>query len=639
MCGISGIIHIAEKARPVERAGLEAMARVLAGRGPDAEGIWLSEDRRVGLVNRRLATQDPRPEANQPLFSHDGRVVCVLNGEVYNHAQLRRELEAQGCSFGTRNDTEVLANGFRVWGEDLLQRIKGQFAFAVMDIAAGRVLVARDRMGICPMYYAEQGGALLFGSTVEALLTTGLVPRSMDVQAAYDYFVMSGASGGRTQYREVKALRAGHCLCFTVGERPVPRRYHQLTGERFAVGRDRTPEQWAEEIRHTLLHGTESCMLGDKEVGLYLSGGIDSVTAMALIRHLFPERTVKAFSANFLHCLSGEPQGEAFLAREAAERFGAEHHVVDISPEEIAAGVGTFDLPPDSILNTVLQRLAQCAASNGVNVALSGEGSDEMFFGYDHYFAALRYMKPEMADTLAAYDLRGRYAQGLKPGQCALADLFRGGGVDMDLDDDPGFFARRDEVRSARGYARDLQEELLAAVPGAEVDQQMMFLDHSQKLPECFLRRAEGPSMGAGVEMRFPFLWDDLVACLYHMPLELRVGDGSMKVMLRKAVEPFLPEEILNRAKSPFGLPSSRSEYFKNSKARFRKPAFQHFFWQRREQLSGLLLDGAYRREGLFAPGYAQSLLDAQADEETCSFSPALWKLWNYASWYENWVA
>ena len=440
MCGISGLIHVSGNAPAIAEPQLREMARLLAGRGPDAEGVWLSRGQDVGLVNRRLATQDARPIANQPLFSHDGRVVCVLNGEVYNHSALRAELESAGCVFKTRNDTEVLANGFRVWGRGLLDRIKGQFAFAAVDTQSNEVLMARDRMGICPLYYAIHNGLLSFGSTVESLLSPGFVPRRINVQAAYDYFVMGSATGDRSQYEDVHPLRAGHFFHFKAGTMPRQERYHGLTPGRFAVDSEWDEERWAEDIRQLLMQGVESCMLGDKEVGLYLSGGIDSVAVMALVRHLFPERKVKAFSANFLHCLSNQPQGEAHIAAEMAEHFGAEHHIVNITPDELAAGVGAFDLPPDSILNTVLRRLAETAAASGVNVALSGEGSDELFFGYDHYFAVLRFSHPELADRLARYELRGAYASRLVPGQSVLPDYFRSGGCDIDLDNAPGFF-------------------------------------------------------------------------------------------------------------------------------------------------------------------------------------------------------
>ncbi len=639
MCGISGIINVAGDALGVTQIELKTMAGTLEGRGPDAEGIWLHKGGLAGLVNRRLATQDARSIANQPLYSSDGKVVCVLNGEIYNHGELRNELKAKGCIFKTLNDTEVLANGFAVWGADVLERIKGQFAFGVVNMDTGETLIARDRMGICPLYYTVHEGRLLFGSTVEAILSLGSVPRSLDPQGVYDYFIMDSVGWEKTFYDNISTLRAGHCLHLRLGQTFEKRRYYSIDADALNRLEGRSEDEWVEHLRAVILDAVSTCMLGDKEVGVYLSGGIDSVSVMALIRHLFPDRTVKTFSAGFAHALTGEKLGEVDFAGKMAKRFGTEHNEIIVTAEEIAGDIGSFDLPPSSVIDAVVKRLASSANEAGVNVALSGEGADEIFFGYDHFMAAVKYFHPQYSELLEKYNLRGDYADSLNPKTAVLEDLFRGGGGNIDLDNNPSrIFKRHDDIRPVRDFAKYLVKQLEASEPKAGIDQKLIYIDYTQKVPDNLLRRAEGPSMGQGVEMRFPFLWDDLVAIMYRMPMDQRLGDGTTKYLLRKIMAPFLPQEALVRPKSPFGLPTSRRMHFKDSGLDFKKPALQHFFWLNREQIEPLLMEGAYTKEGLFQESFVKDLLTAQRDKDSCGFNVFLWKLWNFAAWYENWI-
>lgn len=641
MCGIAAIIGTTPDARPVERGVLDRLSGVLAGRGPDASGLWVSPDARVGLLNRRLATQDARPEANQPCWSHDRVVVAVMNGEIYNHRALRSVLEAQGCAFATRNDTEVLANGYRVWGRGVLDRIKGQFAFAAFDTERGEALVARDPHGICPLYWAEADGLLAAASTVEAVLAATGQARSLDRQAAQDFFVMDSAGWGRTLFAGVSSLRAGHCFAFRPGTRAEASRFMSLAPQRFAPDLSRSEAEWVEAVRASLLEAGRVCMLGDKEVGVYLSGGIDSLSAMALVRQAYPDLKVQTFSIGYAHAETGEAVGELDFARQMAEHFHTIHHEILVTQDDLMGSLGVFDLPPDSILHLCNRKLATAAAGAGVNVALCGEGSDEIFFGYDHFHAAVGFLEPSLSWLGATFSLRGDYAAALDPAIARLEDVFRGGGVNIDLDNDRSglFLENGTGGRPVRQFVAGLLAELAAEAPDVELDKRIIYLDFCQKLPENTLRRGEGPSMDKGVEMRFPFLWPDLIDLLYTMPMAVRVGDGTTKHILRKAMAPFLPAAALARPKSPFGLPAARRMHFDKAGLVFDKPAFEHFFWKHRERLNAAVRDGAYTREGLFNPDFVARRLAAQAKRETAFYDGFLWKLWNFAEWYEKWIA
>jgi asparagine synthase (glutamine-hydrolysing) len=639
MCGIGAIIATAGGSPRVERPVLEAMAESLAGRGPDACGIWISDDGTVGLVNRRLATQDARPLANQPCWSHDRRVVAVMNGEIFNHRRLRRELEAAGCTFVSNNDTEVLANAVRVWGEAVLPRLEGQFAFVCYDTVARRFLAARDSHGISPLFYAEHHGHLVLGSTPQSLFAQPGMPRRMDTQAFADFVIQDSAGDERTFFEGVSHLRAGFALGGNVGSSPQRRRFYVPGDDFFSVDRSLGEQDWVEAIREALETSVKECMLGDKEVGIYLSGGIDSLTVLALLRKIHPGLAIQTFSAGFAHPESGRAIGEVAFAGRMAKHYQTEHHEIIVSVDDVVADLGKFDLPTSSVIDSVVLRLARTAAGAGVNVALSGEGADEMFFGYDHYMAVVARKIPEFAWLGERYYLRGDYATALGERPCVLSDIFLGGGANIDWDNARGelFGAAAKTTRSVRDLVRGLVAETTAeGGAAAELDQQLIYIDYAQKVPENLLRRAEGPSMGEGVEMRFPFLSDALVRLMYRMPMRQRIGDGSTKFMLRKVMSGVLPGEALDRPKSPFGLPAARREHFKGAGLDFGQPAYKSLFFRNFARMRAMLMEGAYLRSGALDPRFMAALVDAQREEETCSFSNLLWKLWSVAEWYES---
>ena len=434
MCGIAAVINTSRKAKLVERGELKSMANAMIGRGPDAEGIWVSGDRGIGITCRRLSTQDPRALANQPAWNYDHSVVVVFNGEIYNHVEIRKELETRGYHFRTNNDAEVLANGFFAFGRHVLEKIRGQFSFVAFNRKNNEVLIARDPFGICPLYYTMHDEQLIVSSTVEAILKLERIPRKLDHQGVYDYLISNSMGWEKTFYKNISYLRSGFYLSFKRNEKPRKGRFYELSEGFFESNSGLSTEQWVEEIRHILFEAVKTSMLGDKEVGVYLSGGIDSVSIMSLIRRIFPDRVVKTFSAGFSHVMTGETVGEIDFARKMANHFNTIHHDVIVNENDILNDVGKFDTPPPNLINTIVKKMATMASENGVNVALSGEGSDEMFFGYDHFLAGIGFLNPEYNWMLKKYYLRGQYAASLDPETAEIVDVFRGGGADIDID-------------------------------------------------------------------------------------------------------------------------------------------------------------------------------------------------------------
>ena len=520
-----------------------------------------------------------------------------------------------------------------------LKKIQGQFAFAAYDIHRKKVLIARDPLGICPLYYTIHDGQMILGSTVKAIIDLKRIQRAVDHQAVYDFFVMYSIGRGKTLFKDIFYLRSGFYFSFKVNEKPIRERFYTLNGDSLKPNMDLSETQWVKAVRQNLMTAVERCMLGDKEVGVYLSGGIDSVTVMALIRKVFPNRVVKTFSAGFKHVISGETIGELDAAGKIAGVYDTDHHEIIISAEDLVGDIGTFELPASSILNTVFRRLAKTAADSGVQVALSGEGSDELFFGYDHFMAAVGFMDPEYSWLSKQYRLRNQYADQLNPDTAVLEDLFLGGGVDIDLDINiKNTFRVNDTIQTVRNLVEGLRSEIVHSNHTIEIDKQMIYVDFSQKFPENFMRRAEGPSMGEGVEMRFPFLWDDLIRLMYRMPMSVRIGDGTFKYILRKSMKGLIPEEVIKRPKTPFGIPASRGYYYKDTRSVFQKPALKHLYWRYHERLSDSLLDGSYRYENIFVNGFVERLVKRQEDYEEAYFNVLLWQLWHFAEWYENWM-
>lgn len=639
MCGIAAIIAISGNAAAIDPAVLDRMAVSLAGRGPDASGIWIAPDSRVALLNRRLATQDARPIANQPCWSNDRKVVAVMNGEIYNHRRLRAELEALGCRFASNNDTEVLANAYRIWGRDMLPRLQGQFAFVCFDLDSRQVLVARDSHGISPLYHACFGGYLVVASTPTVIFMQPGLERRMDAQAVTDFFIQDSVGAERSFFAGISHLRAGFALRCEVGSSPSHERFYRFGDDFFAHDPSLSEAQWLVSIRDTLETAIDECMMGDKEVGIYLSGGIDSLSVLAMLKRLRPQLAIQTFSAGFADMVTGEPVGEVAFAGEMARHFGTRHHEILVSADQVVAGIGNYDIPPSSVIDTVVGHLAATAAASGVNVALSGEGADEMFFGYDHYMAVVARMNPAFSWLAQRYSLRGAYAAALGKGNVALTDIFLGGGANIDWDNarQEVFGPGAEETRSVRALIKDLAGEALGPdTAPAEIDQQLIYIDYAQKVPENLLRRAEGPSMGRGVEMRFPFLSDELVRLMYRLPMAQRIGDGSTKYLLRRLMTGLLPDAALNRPKSPFGLPAARREHFKGAGLDFRQPAFRELFHRHLPRIRAAVLDGAFAGERMFRPEFVERLLAAQAEGETCAFDGSLWKLWNIAEWYEQ---
>ncbi|MCA0319481.1 MAG: asparagine synthase (glutamine-hydrolyzing) [Proteobacteria bacterium] len=585
MCGLAGIL--AHPDRPLVEAALRAMTRAVAHRGPDGEGLWISPDGTVGLGHRRLAIVDLDAAAAQPMANEDGAVRIVFNGEIYNHAALRRELLAAGHHFSTASsDTEVLLHGYEQWGIDgLCKRLEGIYAFALHDGRSGRTLLVRDPVGIKPLYVAWLGGDLLFGSEIRAILAhPGFVGRPALAHLP-DYLTFMAVPAPNTLVEGIFKIPAGHRLEVGADRRGDLVRYWRPTARLPQVPSERPA--LVKALRTELERVVTDQMIADVPVGVMLSGGIDSSTILALATRA-RGAGINAYSVGFTDDADLDETAEAAMV---AAMFGARHHVLRLTPETaigaIDAMVDALDEPLADWVCLPLHALAAAVQADGTKVVLVGEGADELFAGYEYW---LTYLGPVAR--------RFRLAQALAPLARGLAAVLLGD--DLRLATRADFLRRagtggeafwggailcwpavRERLLADRSDAAPLPRwrtgghtapeagppllpDALVAGWYAGIDAdlgpshplaRMAALEFRHRLPELLLMRVDKMTMAHGVEARVPFLDTGLIEFAMAVPPEQKLAGARTKGLMREAVAGLIPEAIRLAPKKGFGAP------------------------------------------------------------------------------------
>ena len=563
MCGIAGVVNYGS-APPVGEGELLRLRDAQRHRGPDGEGLWISPDGRVGFGHRRLAIVDLSPLGSQPMASADGRLQVVFNGEIYNFQALRAELEARGCAFRSHSDTEVLLHGWREWGERLLDRLRGMFAFALHDAERRETLIARDPLGIKPCYLLDDGRRLLFASEVQALRAVA-ADGGVDPDGLAGFLLWGSIAPPRTLYRKIRALPAGSWLRVRDGAPGEPVAFFRLEDE-LARAQAMRPDEAAEAARAALLDSVRHHLVADVPVGAFLSGGVDSSALVGLMAELgtAPIRTVTlAFDDPALD--------ESALARLAAQRYGTDHHEVsirvDAMREEIGAAIRSLDLPSVDGINTYF--VSQAAAKTGLKVAVSGVGGDELFGGYTTFerFPSLRRHHERVRSLPGGAALLRAAANGLpvhaSPRLAKLARAAAFGG-----DDAGAYWAIRGLFSPAeveRLLEPELAREAASLDPRQELrerlrvedlspDERVCALEIRRYLQVQLLRDTDATGMRHSLEIRTPLVDRDLLRAVARIPAPLR-RQGPAKRALRDAVRPPIPDELWNRRKRGFLLP------------------------------------------------------------------------------------
>ncbi len=620
MCGIAGLVHF--DGRPADRPTLVAMTRVLAHRGPDGEGFYL--DGPVGLGHRRLSIID-LVAGNQPMASDDRRVWITYNGEVYNYRELRSELTTRGCRFTTASDTEVILRGYETWGIEVLHRLRGMFAFAIWDGRQRQILLARDRLGIKPLVYAWDGRTLRFGSELKALLQDPEVSRNLDREALRDYFVHLFVPAPRTIFRSARKLPPASYLVGSLDTGRVEvHRYWRL---RLSPDCSVTEAEWVERLRALLADTVQLHMVADVPVGAFLSGGVDSSTVVACMARV-SSTPVRTFSIGF----DEADFDELTYARLVARRHGTDHYEMVVKPDVVAVMprlAWQFDEPfadASAVPTYCVSRITR----DHVTVALSGDGGDEAFAGYRRYQRALRFSRGVDTPPLALLKPVARAAAAClpegTPGKGLLALL---GATPLTRYFRLMTFQRAVTLRrlltadALAGIDPDPDEEVyrrLAASAGTRDHLSVLqYIDTHHYLPEDILTKVDRMSMLASLESRVPLLDHVLLEFAATIPSKLKIRAGTAKYVLKRAMEPDLPPEVLHRPKMGFGVPLAR-----------------WFRGELRDWATSLLTDPRARQRGLVRPDAVATLL-ADHRGGRRDRSPQLWSLVCFELWCRTW--
>jgi asparagine synthase (glutamine-hydrolysing) len=568
VCGIAGVLAFNERFA-FDESTVRRMTDVLRHRGPDDAGTHVDRAQRVGLGHRRLAIIDLSSAGHQPMANEDGSVWITYNGEVYNHPELRAELEARGHRFRSKTDTEAIVHLYEDEGPACVERLHGMFAFAIWDARRGALFLARDRVGVKPLYYALLPHGLLFGSEIKAILEHPAAPRDLDEEAMASYLTFGFTPPPSTMFRGISKLGAGESMTVTArGEMhrriwwdPMPA---AASSEEAAAMSE--PEMVA-EVRHRLRASVSKRMMSDVPFGVFLSGGLDSSTNVALMAELsdVPVRTY-----------STAPRGHArydelHYARVVARHFGTDHHEVLVDEQAMRDFVPELVYHQDEPLSdwtAVPQHfVTRLARDTGTIVVQVGEGADELFHGYQGYVDHRRVVVPYQRWVprairrpmgSVAVHATSRAGRGVRHGE-ALYDAghsripYWGGALCF-----RGPLKNRLMRGGDHGALRTVEriwDEGGARRSDADLFQRMTYLELRQRLPELLLARMDRIAMASSVEGREPFLDHELVELAMALPPHMKYRDGQGKHVLREAMRDALPPEILARPKQGFGSP------------------------------------------------------------------------------------
>ncbi len=627
MCGINGIALAPSSGKHVNEAKLVAMRDILHHRGPDDGGIYI--DGNVGLGHRRLSIVDVAHGA-QPMFNADRTCSIVYNGEVYNHADHRENLIARGYEFQNRSDTETILHLYEAHGRDCVDYLRGMFAFAIWDKGKRELFIARDRMGVKPLYYVhDEQGNLFFASEIKALLEAGAVKPEINFNALPDQFANHGTSGDETLYRGVKRLMPGHTLVWKDGKINI-RKFWDLSFE--PKHETRTDAQYIEEWRDLFRQSVELRLMADVPLGMFLSGGVDSSAIAAMMSKMVNE-PIKTFSVGFQEREANEFE----YSRIVAKAFGTNHHEITITPEQFFEAlpnlVGHEDEPIGFIASVPLYFVSKLALKH-VKVVLTGEGADETLAGYGRYAKALKLLSyGEKYESVTPRFLRDAVRGGVATLPASMSRklgrtfLSRESDIENLFFDNFSVFSKsmqaklfstktRENITDLNPYTR--QNAWIEKCDAADILDKLLYADTKTYLHELLMKQDQ-MSMAASIESRVPFLDHKLVEFTAKMPREMKLRGSTTKWILREAMKGILPAEILERPKMGFPVPIGG--WFRGR--------YKHI-------VDEYVLGGRAMNRGIFDSDFVKKLVAEHNAGE--NHDERLWSLVNFEIWQQRFV-
>jgi asparagine synthase (glutamine-hydrolysing) len=634
MCGIAGLVC---HDRLEDDAAVRAvrMRDVITHRGPDEAG--LHGDEHAVLVHRRLSIVD-LSTGQQPLANEDGSVWVAFNGEIYNHADVRLDLEARGHRYRTKSDTETIVHAYEEWGDDCVHRFRGMFAFAIWDAPRRRLLLARDRLGIKPLYWCRRGDTLLFGSEIKALFASDLVKPEVNTEALPEVLSTRYTSGSDTLFRGIHKLLPGHLLCFERGEVRIRRYWDVPVGEAASAGRRArmSDQETIDRFRSLLEESVRLRLMSDVPLGMFLSGGIDS-SAIAAIMARQIDRPLQTFSVAF----KDRAFNELEYAREVARAIGADAHEVVIDDRDFFGALPKLVWHEDEPIahpSSVPLYFVSALARRHVTVVLTGEGSDELLAGYGKYPRIAwnwraggvyqrwmpRVLRHAIGDRLVPHlpTALGRYA--------SRSFLALDRSVEAMVLDNFAAIRLADQQRLLAPGLRDLATQQSAYSPSlayfeapdhrSTLLDRLLYTDIKTYLVELLMKQDQ-MSMATSIESRVPFLDHKLVEFAAALPDQWKLSGWTTKRILREAMKDVLPASILNRRKMGFPVPFG---------AWLRTPGWNGV-------VRDVLLDRRSRERGIIDPAAVEALVGDHAAGRA-NAGDRLWSLFNLELWYRTFI-
>ena len=557
MCGICGFTWHDEGL-------IRSMAATLSHRGPDQDGFFCSQ--RVSLGHRRLSIIDLSENGRQPMFNEDGSVVVVFNGEIYNFAELRAELEQKGHVFSSRSDTEVIIHGYEEWGLKSIDRLRGMFAYALYDLKRKRLLLVRDRIGIKPLYYHYQDGNLRFASEIKAILEDPQVERRVNFQALYDYLGFEFVPAPHTMFDNIFKLPAGHYLLLENDEVSIEQYWDLSLQQDESIT---SFEEAVEKMRDHLDHAVKSHLVSDVPLGVFLSGGLDSSCIVALMRRHI-SGSLKTFTIGY----EDKSFSELDYAEIVANHCHTDHKVLmldTLKPDYVEQTLYHLDEPMTDLSTVPLYLLCKQAREH-VTVCLSGEGADESFAGYDRFKASRLNRWFGIMPTPIRRDVIGRMVnllpdQPQKKGAINMLKRFVEGSnldsggehlrwqyfLNRNLEDK--LFDNSFKAKIARDPFRQVREYSDKCDAGDDALNREIYLDMRFMMTDSVLMKVDRMSMASSLEIRVPLLDHVLVDYMASLPGDWKLKKLTTKYIFRAALEGLLPDKVIYRGKQGYSLP------------------------------------------------------------------------------------
>ena len=667
MCGVAGIFHFG-RSDPVTSDILHKMNDAMVHRGPDGEGIYISENKRVGLGHRRLSIIDLSDQASQPMSNGEGSIWISYNGEIYNHDKLRSQLEAEGFQFRTHHsDTEVLIHGYEAWGtEKLLNKIEGMFAFVIWDKKRDRLTICRDRIGVKPIYFTKRSGLLVVASEIKAILVHSLVPARVGESALYHYLTYLTTPAPLTMFDGIYKLPAAHFLEVDINGGIRSARYwspepcnglnlSQIHG----LEEEALDELFQKSVMERLEVSVKKRMMSDAPYGAFLSGGIDSSINVALMDR-YSDDPINTFTVGFK---DHKQLNELEYASKISKFFKTNHHEILIDEKDMMGYLQELvyqqDEPLADWVCIPLHFVSKLAHESGVKVIQVGEGSDEQFCGYNSYMKylqlyhkcfrpfqqylpkSIQHMLANVAGKIsAAYPKFEFYFDAINRAAFDQEPFWSGAVAYWETQKKPllpgyspslphgweeivkaGLMPKSYLSPDSHGIAFDFLNYFDAMQPRQDQLTRMIYNEFRLRLPELLLMRVDKITMASSIEARVPFLDHDLVELTMDVPMAAKLRGGEPKHLLKKAAEGLIPSEIIHRKKMGFAAPMAqwlRGEFGKKAEKDIMGSELLESAGFRKKHVSTLIKDHRMGRRDT-------SLL--------------IWVLYNLTAWHKRWVS